>query len=127
MRFGERGAVERVGGKIIGHAPGFVDGLGAFPATGGIAAEHGHLGAGGGEAFGQRATEHARGSDDDGNFRREIKEFRHNGFRQHRGNAATWQERLEGVSSGMHARIYMWLREAVITSAILIFLRASAG
>jgi len=27
----------------------------------------------------------------------------------------------------MHARIYMWLQEALVASAILIFLLASAG
>ena len=63
--------------KYCAVAAGFANGLGARFAALGIAPEHGHLRAGGGESIGQRAAEHAGGADDDGDFLGEIKEVRH--------------------------------------------------
>jgi hypothetical protein len=125
MRLGKRSPVQSVGGKILTDATGLANGLCARLTALGIAPEHGHLGAGGGKSIGQRATEHAGGSNDDGDFLGEIKEIRHKWVAPEQRKALHLASALEGLYCAMHPRLITWL-EAIIGSAILLFFLAEA-
>jgi hypothetical protein len=48
------------------------------------------------------------------------------GFRQHKAKAPTWQECAVSLCCGMTSRIHVWLWEAIVISAILLFFLAPA-